>query len=93
MSAATGEDERTGLGASRPTIRSDRWVNPAAGERRSVWLGIGGNHKGVTPATEPSKYRDALERSGNPKDTREIMMERTSGLAACGLAAAGSVWS
>jgi hypothetical protein len=30
---------------------------------------------GSTPADAPPKYRDALERSGNPKDTREIMVK------------------
>jgi hypothetical protein len=46
---------------------------------RAGW-GTCGDLKRVTPAAEPPKYRDALERSGNPKDTREIMVEgRNSG--------------
>jgi len=36
--------------------------------------GTGGYHKRVTPAAAPPKYRHALERSGNPKDTDEIMV-------------------
>jgi hypothetical protein len=36
---------------------------------------LGGNLNGVAPAASTSKYRHALERSGNPKDTGEIMME------------------
>jgi hypothetical protein len=41
--------------------------------------GIGGNLKRVVPVATPPKYRDALERSGNPKDTREIMVDGKSG--------------
>ena len=41
---------------------------------RAGW-GTGGDLKRVAPAATPSKYRDALERSGNPKNTSEIMVE------------------
>ena len=74
--------ERTGRRAERGSPTGHDIGQPSAVSTGAVpprnaarGRGLAATINGSTPAATPPKYRDALERSGNPKDTREILVE------------------